>query len=242
METLSQGVKFKELTNEGHMPSAQSRYILIMAGSFSPYRGPARSLLRLIYWHFLSDSLCGVMNFAVIRMKSMCAHKDKGKPATRLIQTTFRLSIINIKIFSVQDCLYSLIVLITFTLNLRTRARVACSYNKGKRGSGSAKPSYRIILRHSSVTSYATILQNPVRPWTQDLVQEYRWVKWASTVNQVIEVYLSLTDPVHWRPSGLDTHIHCGLYEISEQRGAIFRETPDRLYVRTYFVSSHNIN
>jgi hypothetical protein len=61
---------------------------------------------------------------------------------------------------------------------------------------------------HSSVTSYAIFLQSPVRPWTQDLVQGYRWVKWASEVTQVTDVCLSLVDPVHWSPSKLDSYIH----------------------------------
>jgi hypothetical protein len=40
------------------------------------------------------------------------------------------------------------------------------------------------VNHHFSVSSYAILLQSSVRPWTQDLLQGYRWVKWASAMNQ----------------------------------------------------------
>jgi hypothetical protein len=87
------------------------------------------------------------------------------------------------------------------------------------------------VNHRSSVISYSIMLQSSVRSWTQDLVQGYRWVKWASTVNQATVVYLSLVGTVQWRLSATRrayTHVskNCRRRRISKQRYVIYRETP----------------
>jgi hypothetical protein len=140
-----------------------------------------------------------------------------------------------------QNCiyLYNLTVFILSSLNVHVVVSVAFILQQRER---------RKYVDHtipSCVSLYTCIkepsllrykVHNPlisVRTWANDLVQGYRRVKCACTVNPAAEVCLSLVAPVHWFPSkSRRARIHvskkCGRRKIRQQRGVIYK-AQDRL-------------
>jgi hypothetical protein len=49
---------------------------------------------------------------------------------------------------------------------------------------------YKHTYIFRAYVNHAVLLQSPFQPWTQDLVQGYRWVNRAPTVKQASEVCL----------------------------------------------------
>jgi hypothetical protein len=215
-----EGVQFGELTREGHVPktstSVQSRYIAMSAGGFSPHRGSARPLPGLIHRPLLSDSFSRVMNFTVTRTKAVCAPKDKGN-LLQNIQATFTLSTINIKCLPRRTAHLQLNSIHCVCIEYTSMYCSKCCLHLATKGKGE-----EVLWRNPTIThpasAYTHIREPPPRlryklrssltksdpTLNPRLVQGYRWMKWAPTVNQATEVYLSLVDPVHWRPFRLD--------------------------------------
>jgi hypothetical protein len=97
-ELWVKGVQLEELTREGHMPqtslSVRTRYsyIVMSTGGFSPYRGAATPLPRLIYRPFLNEVSVELWTSQLREWKQCERPKTKRSLLQNLIEATFRLS------------------------------------------------------------------------------------------------------------------------------------------------------
>lgn len=169
-------------------------YFNVLAGDASPYHvsaGPLLGVLLTSRWTRVFLVLWAsafVRNIVVcvhLKKKDVCRSRVSKEPTPKLIQVTLGSLIVNIECLFVWNCIYSLKVIILFSLNIYNSE---CWSYHTTGGKGEVYWPDSIIIPTSTnhnipVTHYAIHIQSPIQPWIQDIIHWDHWAKGAPTAN-----------------------------------------------------------